>query len=388
MSNNSVPIVVIAYNRPKSLLRLLSSLAKANYSEKNIPLIISIDYSETNKDVLQIANDFEWRYGKKNIVYSEFNLGLKEHVLQCGNYSLEYGNVILLEDDLYVSPCFYDYTLQALEFSIDKSYIGGISLYNHQCNVHKIVNFTALSDGYDNWYFQFASSWGQAWSKSHWEDFIAWYLNQGIMTPNSSIPKNITDWSEKSWLKYFISYLVDKNKYFLYPQVSLSTNFSDQGTHANKDSTSYQVPLLLSANKKFHFSNLEESHSIYNVFFENLKLYDYLGYNNKDLCIDLNGYITDYSKPYILTTQKLNFEILKSYGRSLKPIEANVIFDIPGNDIFLYDSKKNVTNNNPENRYREIIYNIKQITLKNALYLVIYLSKNKVISILKKLLNK
>ena len=56
----------------------------------------------------------------------------------------------------------------AMEFSVNKKYIGGISLYNHELNVHTKENFKALDDGYDNWYFQFASSWGQAWSKANW----------------------------------------------------------------------------------------------------------------------------------------------------------------------------------------------------------------------------
>ena len=43
MLNNFPPIVVVAYNRPKSLSRLLKSLSNANYFSNNIDLIISIE---------------------------------------------------------------------------------------------------------------------------------------------------------------------------------------------------------------------------------------------------------------------------------------------------------------------------------------------------------
>ncbi|WP_051254314.1 glycosyltransferase [Arenibacter latericius] len=377
MKSKSLPIVVIAYNRPRSLLRLLDSLSKAYYPNSKVPLIISIDHSDTNQDVLKIANEFDWQFGTKTVVYSEVNLGLRQHVLQCGNYAIKYGNVILLEDDLYVSPCFYEYTLQALEFSEEKSYIGGISLYNHQFNVHKVVPFTAIEDGFDNWYFQFASSWGQAWSRTHWEDFYNWYKNKDVLTANTETPNNVTAWSEKSWLKYYIVYLIEKNKFFLYPKVSLSTNFSDQGTHAVQDSNTYQVPLLQHASRRFNFSELEESYSTYDAFFENLKLHKFLEINKHQLCVDLNGYRTEFNKRYILTSQILNYEVIRTYGKSLKPIEANIISNIPGKEIFLYDSSKVMTNNRSLDKTQDIFYNIKYLSYRDAFYLFVSMTKKK-----------
>lgn len=383
MNSNSLPIVVIAHNRPKSLKRLLTSLSLATYPNRNITLIISIDYSSSNQDVHRIAKEFKWQYGEKIINCSETNLGLRKHVLHCGDYSQQYGNVILLEDDLYVSPCFYHYTLQALKFSKGESYIGGVSLYNHKFNVHKGINFTAIDDGYDNWYFQFASSWGQAWTQTQWREFKEWYGNQGLLIPNSNIPENVTEWSEKSWLKYFIVYLIRSNKYFLYPKVSLSTNFSDQGTHAKEDSSAYQVPLLQYSPKQFQFSSLKDSNSIYDAYFENIKLYDLLKLSKEEVCLDLNGYRSKYNKRYILTPKILNYEILKSYGRRLKPIETNIIFSIPGSDIFLYDSNKTVNNKITKDRFQEILYNIKQISYRDAFHLFVGLTKLKINRIIK-----
>ena len=45
---NPPAIVIIGFNRPTSLLRLLNSLIKAKYDTLNIPLVVSVDFSKFN----------------------------------------------------------------------------------------------------------------------------------------------------------------------------------------------------------------------------------------------------------------------------------------------------------------------------------------------------
>ena len=60
-----IAIVVVAYNRVGSMSRLLYSLEKASYpAGKNIPLIISVDKSNTDV-VERYADDFRWQFGEK-----------------------------------------------------------------------------------------------------------------------------------------------------------------------------------------------------------------------------------------------------------------------------------------------------------------------------------
>ena len=94
-----LPVVVVAFNRARSLKRLLGSLNDAIYTVDDVPLIISIDKGDSNQDVLAVAESFVWEHGEKKVVYQETNLKLRKHVLQCGDYALKYGNVIVLEDD-------------------------------------------------------------------------------------------------------------------------------------------------------------------------------------------------------------------------------------------------------------------------------------------------
>ncbi len=378
------PIVVVAYNRSKSLLRLLTSLANASYPNTSILLIISIDYADDNLETLKVANDFNWGFGEKKVVTHKENLGLRKHVLKCGSYALEYGSAIILEDDLYVSPNFYHYTDASLNFSKEKQYIGGVSLYNHRINVHTMQSFSAIEDGYDNWYFQFASSWGQAWTKSQFQDFLDWYNNNQILSYKSSIPKNVTNWSDKSWLKYFITYLVESNKFFLYPKISLSTNFGDAGTHINYNNPAYQVPLLQTSKRSYNFSTLKESTSVYDAFFENAKLHSSLDLKQDELLVDLYGVkeIEDYK--YVLSKNIYDFKILKKYKRSLRPIEANILYEIEGNDLFLYDTSIFEKNRLKENFRKEILYHLKYITHRNAYRLFLKMTKSRITSWFKK----
>ena len=130
-----LPVVVVAFNRARSLKRLLGSLNDAIYTVDDVPLIISIDKGDSNQDVLAVAESFVWEHGEKKVVYQETNLKLRRHVLQCGDYALKYGNVIVLEDDLYVSKYFYQYAESALMFTQDNNRIGGISLYKEKNNI-------------------------------------------------------------------------------------------------------------------------------------------------------------------------------------------------------------------------------------------------------------
>ena len=80
-------IVVVSYNRPNSLRRLLNSVKSAVYHSNDIRLIISVDYqdSHNHNEVVQLANEFDWVYGEKKIIEHKENLGLKAHVLSCGD---------------------------------------------------------------------------------------------------------------------------------------------------------------------------------------------------------------------------------------------------------------------------------------------------------------
>ncbi|MFX1326471.1 MAG: hypothetical protein ACFE8N_16085, partial [Promethearchaeota archaeon] len=309
----------------------------------DVKLIISIDKGE-NDQVLEIAKKYSWRYGDKEVIYQDENLGLKSHILKCGDLTKKYDSIILLEDDLYVSSKFYKYTLKALSYYKESKKIAGISLYAKRRNFlskeRPYPLFDPIPDDSDVFFLQIPESWGQVWIKDQWTAFRDWlnyYNSNETLQDINSLPPFLLSWPDSSWAKYFWAYMVHKNRYFVYPRVSFTTQFSELGVHTKHKSTIYQVPLQ---NYKTHFifNILDNSLAVYDSFFEilpeklNKMTKIFKDYNYE---VDLNG-LKDISwtdKDYLLTV-KICRDYLFSFGNELKPSEQNVIEGIKGNDIF------------------------------------------------------
>ena len=375
-------IVVIAYNRVAALLRLLDSLTNAYYPEElDIPLIISVDKSDSTA-VEDVARDYVWEHGDKSVRLHETNLGLRQHVLLCGDISAEYDGVVMLEDDLYVSPSFYMYALAALSRTRMEKKVAGISLYNHRMNVHAREPFEAIDDGYDNYYMQFASSWGQVFGTEQWNGFREWYAeHKDDELAAVNVPENVSSWSEKSWLKYYIKYLIETDRYFIYPRVSFTTNFGDEGTHADTGVNDLQVPLAgirRYGQIDFHFSDIDDSGAVYDAYFENMRLGSSLpeGFG-EDVSIDLYGRRQSGGyKHYLLSGRALPYRVVASYGRRLRPIDANVYYKIEGKDYFLYDTQK--PGRAPEkDETSKYLYNYRAIKAKEMMAVLKYRIRSK-----------
>jgi len=216
-------IIVVAYNRPNSLKNLLTSISRANFKEKDIPLVISIDYtnSKEHEEVLNVASEYEWIYGEKKVIAHNKNLGLRNHILSCGDMSLLYGSAIILEDDLRVSDGFYTYGTAALNYYENNKNIGGISLYSYEFEEQHSHTFYPRDIGGDTFFIQWASSWGQAWTANQWKSFREWYSEDKSLN-NIRMPEYVKLWG-KSWKKYYIAYLVENNRFFAFPYASYTT---------------------------------------------------------------------------------------------------------------------------------------------------------------------
>lgn len=347
-----IAICVIGYNRLFSIKRLLYSLNNAFYNT-NVPLIISIDKSDTD-EVEKYADSFAWAFGPKRVIKHEENLGLRKHILQCGNLLEEFDALIVLEDDIEVSPGFFHYAKQCVEKYDNELQIAGISLYNFHVNYHNKLPFTPIKTESDVYLMKCAQSWGQVWMKKQWKEFLNWYTENSYEFPElPHLPISICKWPKSSWLKYHTRYCIEKNKYFVYPYISLTTNYSDVGVHSNQSSYIYQVPLLFGCKKDY----ILEPTIHYDGFFENENILKYLNYKEEDICIDLYGEKNNREKKrYYLTTKRFNYKILKSYGLCLRPIELNIIKETKGEEIFLYDTNSNTNNVFGNNRYGIYLY--------------------------------
>ncbi len=331
-----IPIVVAAFNKVRSLSRLLSSLNTAHYSVSPIKLIISVD-GGGNVEVRRVAQEFQWSHGEKEVIIHPENLGLRKHILYCGSLSQLYSGILLLEDDLLVSPCFYNYALQVVSAYNHEEQVCGMALYSPCYNETSYMPFHPLNDGSDGYFMQLPCSWGQIWLKEHWIQFSKWYEeNQHLdLSADMALPHNIRLWPETSWKKYFAKYMLTKEQYFFYPYNSFTTNFGESGQH-HTGTHLFQVPLSLDI-KAMKFVDFKESQVKYDSFCEIQpeclkRLCSRL--ENYDFDVDLHGTKEKehLNSKYVITSKKSEQPIL-TFGKTLLPIENNLIHCVEGSVI-------------------------------------------------------
>lgn len=351
----NIAIVAVAYNRVNSLQRLLHSLENAYYAEK-VTLIISIDKSNTDI-VERFADNYLWPHGEKIVDKHDKNLGLRPHMLSLGKWFETFDAIVVLEDDIVVSPNFFTYTAQAVNTYSSCPDVAGIGLYGYCVNFQTGHPFTPFKDEHDSYFMNCALSWGEIWMRDSWNSFYNWYIQHQNFTAEAHLPTRICRWNEKSWLKYHTRYCIEENKYFVHPYISLSSNFGDAGVHNDEGGhTAYQVELQQGIKDNFSFPKFGLEGVYYDGFFENKSLYKHLGLSADELCLDLQGeWHNRLNKRYWLTTEVRNYKIIKSFGLNYRPIELNVLLDNKGTRIFLYDTQE--VKKNPFLSFRDdVIY--------------------------------
>ena len=86
-NKNNIAVVVVGYNRKKSIKRLLNSLLNSHYLNDNVPLVICLDNCGNN-DVYDFANQFNWRFGEKFVNYRWLYVLLKLRLSLFFNFAL------------------------------------------------------------------------------------------------------------------------------------------------------------------------------------------------------------------------------------------------------------------------------------------------------------
>lgn len=325
-------IVVLAYNRPKSLARLLRSLGCAKYRSQP-KLIISLE-GQASASVKKVAYDFRSDSLAIEVIERPRRLGLRNHVLQCGNLAAIYGAVLLLEDDIIVDPFFYHYAEEALRFYRASPKVAGIALYAQEYNEFANRPFRPMPNGYSTYLMQVPCSWGQCWSADQWSKFMLWYESKSCTSLGGieSLPPSVKKWPESSWKKYFHAYMCENDKYFVYPFSSYTSNCSDDGgTHNYSGSNLAQV--LLSSPKRsaplFQFCPDDYDEVIYDSFMEATGdfVYREIGMSKNECEIDIYGTkpVSMISAKRYALTSKYVTEKIKSFSYDFRPHEFNII---------------------------------------------------------------
>lgn len=335
MNLTTLAVIAVAHRRLDALKRLLASIESSNVpASLDVRLVISVDGDPSEEVRAFVRNYRSQKFVTENIIRTQ-NLGLREHILVCGDMSENYDGVIVLEDDIVVADSFLYFAAAAIEHSLGQEKMAGISLYSYEWNELAAMPFQALRDGSDAYLMQVVSSSGQAWTRSQWRAFRSWYSVNSVLSPSQtlSLPQVIADWPDSSWKKYFSAYMIERDLYFLYPYDSYSTNFSDPGGVHASETHAHQVAMKAPNDKKLNFNfvqdfdgsvrydaYMEPDSDRFDLVFEGKKItpiIDFTGAKNLSL-YDEDAFILTTTQPKVYS---------KSFSICMRPIELNIMFE-------------------------------------------------------------
>jgi hypothetical protein len=156
------PLVLIFYNRPKSLNRLLNNIKKYNFKK----IYFISDGPKNNKDIKLVnkcrkkINNFNF---KCNIYkkFSDKNLGLKKNIINGLNWVLEKEKTaIILEDDCIPSTEFFIFMNTMLKKFKNNNNISSICGTNHLSSWKKNSNSYIISKHFHSWGW---ATWRNRW---------------------------------------------------------------------------------------------------------------------------------------------------------------------------------------------------------------------------------
>ena len=362
-------IVVVAYSRPVETRRLIDSITRAAYDGDKVDLILSVDKSHCQEEVKAACEDVVWEHGEYKIIMREHRMGLRPHILSCGEMTEQYDGVIVLEDDLSVSAGFYRYAKSALNYYGDDERVAQISLYSYAANEFTSRPFYPAKNEYDVYAMRVTQSWGQCWSKKMWEGFKKYpHYSCPVIEPREQIPSNVNKWKETSWKKNFTNYIADSNKYVIYPYCSYTTNYSIVGEHCKADVSDYHVVMQEGQKISFNFFPLGECVK-YDMLFEREEMrLPIPECDGKKICIDLYGKKTYYEDADMLfSTRRLKYKLIKEYAIAVKPHENNLFYAIEGKGIYLYNLSKKTQALPDDNKKQIIAFDVGYLHWKRTL---------------------
>jgi hypothetical protein len=333
-------LVVIAYNRPQALTRLLASLDAAAYpAAVEVPLLISIDRGPegVSAAVSEAARVFEWRFGPKQVIEQPQRLGLVSHFRECGHLSQRFDGCVLLEDDLTVAPPFYRFAAQSLAAYAADERIAGVCLYGLWFNGFTREPFEPLQDGADAFFLRLPYTQGLAFTGEQWRRFDEWWAQAAPQSLGELHPA-FRDFGNDEWFPALAAYSAGEQRYFCFPRVSLSVAWGDAGSHFDAATHWLQAPVQLRS-EDYRLLPLDDALAVYDAFFELLPdrlraLAPHLPDVPFGLDLNATKQPENLKPDYVLTTRPARNPLV-SFGLRLRPPELNVIHAVEGHEVSL-----------------------------------------------------
>ncbi|XP_043692823.1 uncharacterized protein LOC122643246 [Telopea speciosissima] len=257
-------IKVLAFDRFDSLSRCLRSLANADYGHDKVHLHVFIDHFkevdlrngsevlskklEESSRILDFVDGFSWRFGEKFVHYRTGNVGLQAQWLEAWWPSSDDEFAFVVEDDLEVSPLYYEF-LKALisnyyyNSSNFSPSIYGASLQRPRFVAGKHGNKLQLGSGTRLFLYQLVGTWGQLLFPKPWKEFRLWYDEHKAKNIKPVLEGMVTTgWykkmGERIWTPWFIKFIHSRSYFNIYTNFlrerALSVSHRDAGVNYGK----------------------------------------------------------------------------------------------------------------------------------------------------------
>lgn len=161
------PIAVFAYNRPSHLQLTLEALGKCS-GYKECPIYIFCDAPKNNQNLMPVrathavADAWVELQGEGTVIKREGNQGYLNLTKGITEICNKYGRVIVVEDDILVSPDFLDYARKSLD------------RYENDSHVYMVSGFMypdCQPDIPSTFFLPTAHIWGWATWKRAWDQY-------------------------------------------------------------------------------------------------------------------------------------------------------------------------------------------------------------------------
>lgn len=252
--NDLTPVALFAYSRPGHLKKSLASLQLDPLAHKT-PLYIFCDAPGDEEvkldcdEVKRIAHSIQG-FSNVKIIERPYNYGLAKSIIEGVSYILnKYDQVIILEDDLVVSPHFLKYMNEALNIYKNEPRVAAIHGYLLPLNAS--IPETFFLKGADCWGW---ATWSRAWRKFNPNGFellnelklrnLTSEFDLGGVCPYTKMLANQVAGLNQSWAIRWQASVFLNEMLTLYPCRSLVQNIGNDnsGIHCSA-SNDYDVHL-------------------------------------------------------------------------------------------------------------------------------------------------
>jgi hypothetical protein len=337
---NDLPIVVIAYNRPAQLARLLHSIQRSlDIVDHRAKVIVSVDSG--TPACVEVCRSFSGM--DIDVLARPQRLGLKKHVIACGDMLAELGAAMFLEDDLLVTPAALTFAAQGLPVARAQKRVAALSLYSFHFNEFAFDWLPRQDVRGDVFYAQTSSSWGQVWWREPWEQFRQWMEQETeSRIARASIPTEIKQWPAASWKRTHNAFIAEKRLFSMIPTYSFVFNCGSKGSHHAGGQNIAFSELALLPGKTYRIDPLDDAVQL-DAFLELLNVpemrqFSFSGVRMCDVDFDIFGKKgrADLKREYVLTSRRHNREAtLASFSASLGNQLAGALLGIEGEGLWL-----------------------------------------------------